>query len=472
MKRIYCLLLGLLFSHCSFGQFSLSELGCKTVTNAEEMQEVARYIAGRPLLKTTTAADTIPLSIHIVGDDNGQGYYNLNYLFTVLCQLNERYAPAGLYYYVQWPIDYIDNSSYYAHNYQSGFQMMSGHNVPNTANVYFVEDPSGACGYFSWGGDAVAIKISCALPNSTTLTHELGHYFGLPHTFNGWENGNIPSNPEKVTRTTGANCSSTGDLFCDTDADYLSDRWNCPYTGNKTDQNGDSYHPDSSLYMSYSSDVCMSRFSDLQIGRMQDNLYNERPDLLLPTKPVLAPIDTVSFIYPSDTVYANNKTISWNKVTGAEYYYVTISLQNITLIKQEAFTADTTIPVSFNIYPNVPYKVTVAPVNAYNFCRLNKRSRSFSYSANAQPLDIEDQVSLASQIYPNPANDYIVITFSRPSSQPSTVQMSDINGRTVYETKSKAEHVTIPTAGLADGLYLIRLVSAGRSSIQKLYIRH
>ena len=31
----------------------------------------------------------IPMKVHIVGNDAGTGYYNLSYLYTAICELNE-----------------------------------------------------------------------------------------------------------------------------------------------------------------------------------------------------------------------------------------------------------------------------------------------------------------------------------------------------------------------------------------------
>lgn len=48
-------------------------------------------------------------------------------------------------------------------------------------------------------------------PSSTTLTHELGHAFGLYHTFEGGDQTNCPP------MTDGTNCTTIGDKVCDTD---------------------------------------------------------------------------------------------------------------------------------------------------------------------------------------------------------------------------------------------------------------
>lgn len=37
----------------------------------------------------------IPMKVHIVGTDDGIGYYNHTYLFTSICELNEHYAETG-----------------------------------------------------------------------------------------------------------------------------------------------------------------------------------------------------------------------------------------------------------------------------------------------------------------------------------------------------------------------------------------
>ena len=40
----------------------------------------------------------VPIKVHIVGDDNGDGYYSLEYLFNSICNLNEDYASMNIYF--------------------------------------------------------------------------------------------------------------------------------------------------------------------------------------------------------------------------------------------------------------------------------------------------------------------------------------------------------------------------------------
>lgn len=477
MKQV--LITSILLASClgSFAQNgSIAENGCGTVTTEKEMQQLAAYLASGVAAKTTTPNDTIPLSIHIVGQDNGTGYYKLDNLFKVLCDLNDHYAPVGFFFYIKWPINYINNSSFYNHDTWSGYQMMTQNNVSNSVNVYFVEDPSGACGYFSPGADGIAIAKGCGNPNSTTLVHELGHYFGLPHTFYGWEGGGTPANPEKVTRGAGANCSTTGDLFCDTDADYLANRWFCPYTGSQLDVTGTPYRPDSSLYMSYATDACMSRFSNQQIGRMQNKLHNDRSYLLGPT-PSNIGLTEPQVIYPTDSVYANNTTLKWKKVPGADQYHVKITFNTIPIVKQESITGDTSLLVNFAMQQGVGYKLIIMPLNAKNVCKPVEKVFTYFYSSSTPPLSVGDMEENSGSItlYPNPTNKSAQLDLSSVSPGDYTLQVTSINGQKLYETvvshRGGSQKVSLPVESLAVGIYIVRLTGNNNSWTEKLMIQ-
>lgn len=103
--------------------------------------------------------------------------------------------------------------------------------------------------------------------NAQVLAHQLGHYFGLLHTF---ENRNELVN--------GTNCDTAGDMICDTPADpyipgtpmqlYLDRMVQCRFNGAQTDANGEFYRPDVGNLMSFYPDDCRCGFTRLQLVKM------------------------------------------------------------------------------------------------------------------------------------------------------------------------------------------------------------
>ena len=92
-----------------------------------------------------------------------------------------------------------------------------------------------------------------------TATHEVGHYLGLYHTFQGG-----------CTSTSG--CNQNGDLICDTNPESQPNYSPCSRStcGSPDPTNN---------YMDYSDDVCMNAFSSEQARRMRCTLENFRVDL-------------------------------------------------------------------------------------------------------------------------------------------------------------------------------------------------
>ena len=91
-----------------------------------------------------------------------------------------------------------------------------------------------------------------------TLTHEVGHYFGLYHTFQGGCGG--------------GNCYGSGDLICDTNSESgpnFSCNGGIPSTCGSPDPIDN--------YMDYSDDDCMQKFTPEQVNRMRCTLLNYRP---------------------------------------------------------------------------------------------------------------------------------------------------------------------------------------------------
>lgn len=139
-----------------------------------------------------------------------------------------------------------------------------------TINIYLVDNivnPAGKNGYAYMPGGKDLIVMKKSALGSLTPIHEMGHFFGLPHTFADIA-GSLPDGPsaELVKRT---NCTTNGDGFCDTDADPYptgSSTAPCGYSYGPTDAAGNYYVPPVDNIMSYWG--CRCRFTQEQYNWM------------------------------------------------------------------------------------------------------------------------------------------------------------------------------------------------------------
>lgn len=148
-----------------------------------------------------------------------------------------------------------------------------------------------------------------------TLTHEMGHYLGLRHTFNN------TSDCEPET-----NCAAQGDALCDTP----------PTTGSVGCNPLSCYETMTENFMDYSNDDCMDRFSPDGRTRMRDKLLQWRSGLL--DNGNCTPLDGVSVGTSSITIPSEGEctesfdnvsfTLTSNTLDTINYVTVNYQLDN------------------------------------------------------------------------------------------------------------------------------------------------
>lgn len=306
---------------------------CGNTSADFDLKEIQRARQYMDQYRASEETYYIPLQFHTLADDNGNGRYYRQEVLQMLCDANEDFAPYNMQFYLFNDfINEVDNTDWYDHDeFSGGYEMMFANNVAGAVNVYVVADPAGACGYFSPFADGVAVAKTCAEPGSTTLSHELGHFFSLPHTFNGWEGGNTPA-PSQQERVDGLNCGFVADGFCDTPPDYVSSRWNCPYTL-LTDPEGVEFRPDGTFFMSYSNDGCQNRFSDEQVAAMKYNIDFNRAELLDDDESLALnddPVNASDLAYPAHFgTVGTSTTLHWTESPNATAYSLFIQSYDI-----------------------------------------------------------------------------------------------------------------------------------------------
>jgi Metallo-peptidase family M12B Reprolysin-like len=213
-----------------------------------------------------------------VGSTNLPGYQ----IESQMDELNQYFD--GVFEFSVCGSSFVDNDDYYNLNLQTEASVLNGlvdsmyqPNINHCVKVFLVNylddgsngGPSGfAHPRYQYNENAA---VYSANGDINTIAHELGHYFGLPHTFMDAANQYVHdlAHPVLINGTL-TTCYHTGDGFCDTPAEI--EYFTCPpsiFLG--VDPLGVPYTPDATLLMSYSS--CRNRFSSEQKVRML-TLYN------------------------------------------------------------------------------------------------------------------------------------------------------------------------------------------------------
>ena len=241
---------------------------------------------------------TIPVVVHVIQKSNGQGYISPAKVQSQIDVLNEDFlaiagsdgAP-GTDSAIQFELASVDpsgspttgitystNDTWYGDG--GGYWNSLAWDTKNYLNIY-TNSASGNLGYvpgFPQGGNLVGSKsdrvvvlwssfgqngpIGPPYNKGRTTTHEVGHYLGLYHTFQGG--------------CASSACYTSGDTVCDTNRES-SPTYGC--SANKSScGSSDPIHN----YMDYSDDLCMWEFTPEQVNRMRCTLENWRPDLAVP----------------------------------------------------------------------------------------------------------------------------------------------------------------------------------------------
>lgn len=265
MKYCFWLLCFLLFSLTSYGQSCGTEL-------TEAQISIDRPDENQNLKMAATLNNPVKLKItaHILRAIGMQAAYE-SQVRDAVEKLNQDFAPSGLSFEV-CTFNYIDDPNLYAFN-SIDEPVLASNNIPNTINIYFtgliyMNGQGLVCGYTYYPSaqkDFVAISKEC-VSDGQTLTHEVGHFFGLRHTHE------ISSG---IELTDGTNCSFSGDFLCDTPADpglnYSNVNSNCSYIGVENDPNGEPYSPPVNNFMSYTIQGCANSFTESQYSKIRES---------------------------------------------------------------------------------------------------------------------------------------------------------------------------------------------------------
>ena len=225
---------------------------------------------------SATLAWSIPVRFHVVYNPNGQGNVPESWVDAQIQVLNDAYAGTGFSFFK--PANSTTrtaNKKWFTGCYSSGTerQMKQALAVDpaNNLNIYTCSPSGGILGYAylpasfpesDYRHGVVMLYSSMPGGNAApynlgdTATHEVGHYLGLDHTFQG-------------------GCANPGDSVSDTPAEQ-SAAFGCP-VGRDTCAGGGA--DPIFNFMDYTDDACMDEFTTGQTARMQNMVSIYKPSL-------------------------------------------------------------------------------------------------------------------------------------------------------------------------------------------------
>ena len=276
-------------------------------------------------------------------------------------------------------------------------------------NIYIIEDITSPVAGFAYmppahgsNFDGIYIEAQYLLPptspndlayNTTVLSHEMGHYLGLFHTFGICNPSGSPlALPSQTCSCFNNNCLFDGDMVCDTPPDFsISPAANCSTAVNtcNTDHSPtitDNTHPASDMsdltnnYMDYGDWNCQNSFTQGQINRMhfmidvqdgpRNSLLNSNVCNALCVSNCTTSINpitttTINNVYYPNTLNLTGPSVSYtfngNLCTGS---YNTINWALINLATNATVTTGTgnTFPTTFTSTGN--YRIVLTTSNS------------------------------------------------------------------------------------------------------------
>lgn len=456
-----------------------------------------------------SAQKYIPVTFHLVANSAGTGRVQEEDVLKQIANLNTQYGDQMAVFYIDH-FNYFDNDAVYnTPSSPAAITQMRLRRDNNALNLFITnqaESGSGTPGvvlaYYEPNEDWVVSRRDQISSVSSTIAHEFGHFFSLPHPFSGWDcHPYIETeytNPVNVDFTipcasgggsalielqNGSNCNIAGDHICDTPPDYnlgLLYQNDCAPNTKIKDKNGELITPITNNYMSYYRGCSSYVFTAMQKTLINASFFSAqrayiRTGVVPNTTPVTGPVNYITPINGEVTASGSGIVLDWEDTPGANRYMILLSRSaSFTIDPHKYFTTQSLFLVPDDLTPGITYYWKVWPYNESQTGAMYSAAQTFKVGSGVGVNEIKE--INAYSIAPNPASieQESILNITSIKAFDADMKITSATGQVVYAQKISIPTGTsqqkINTANLIPGIYFVMLHSAGGTLVERLII--
>lgn len=454
------------------------------------------------------AVKYVPVTFHLVAASNGTGRVEEENVLKQVLNLNTQYADQEVIYYID-RFNYFDSDVVFNTPFTTaGRQQMNLRRDNNSINVFIVNSaddgnsPGVTVAYYDPQNDWVVANKSKINGAANTLSHELGHFFSLPHPFEGWEcfpytmadYGNPVTRDNTLPCESGggsklielhdrSNCNTAGDEICDTPEDFnlgLLFQNNCNENVLIKDKNNEVIKPMTNNFMSYYNDCADYEFTQTQKDLMNTDFFTFRrayirTGLIPNTTPVPGPVTYISPINGEESNGITNIVLDWEDYPGANKYLVTYDrFSTFTFNPVKAIATSSKYTITATLTEGITYYWKVWPYNESQTGAMYGPTQNFKVGTGTAVNEIHDIQDYA--LTPNPVLDHVnpSLTLFSNKAFKANLKLIDASGRVLTQ-----ENISIPTGPsqypidvleIPAGIYFVMLDSDQGRLVERLFV--
>jgi hypothetical protein len=452
------------------------------------------------------AVKYIPMTFHLVANSAGNGRITEESILLQVASINADYADQEAIFYID-RFNYFENDAVYnSPGSAAARTQMKLRKDNNSINVFIVNEiesigPGQTLAYYDPTDDWLVSRKGEINGASSTLAHEVGHFFSLAHPFSGWDCKPYTlddyTNPVNVDFTlpceggggsqlielhNRSNCNTAGDRICDTPEDYnlgLLYQNDCDPNTSIMDKNGEVITPMTNNFMSYYRECSDYAFTPTQKNLMNTDFFTfQRSYIRTGNVPNTTPVGPVTHIAPingEESGSTTNIVLDWEDTPGANQYIVMYARNAaFTVNPVKAIVSESQYLITQQLTENITYYWRVWPYNESQTGAGYNATQNFIAGTGVGVNEIKDISGYG--LSPNPVSGQLNPTLTIVSSNlfPATLEITNASGQhfskeNITIPSGISEHV-VETSGLPSGIYFVIIHSQKGRLVERLMV--